>query len=83
MKEQTMKDTNLNQANLFHNFKPVKNSRDFAYELIDRTYETHESLLRACLSYMSTDDVTDMLRSNDCVDCFTENYLEEFGIRKS
>ena len=76
-----MKDLNLNQANLFHNFKPVKNSRDFAYELIDRTYETHESLLRACLSYMSTDDVTDMLKSNDCVDCFTENYLEEFGIR--
>lgn len=59
----------------------MENSRDFAFELIDRTYETHESLLRACLSYMSTDDVTDMLKSNECLECFTEDYLEKFGIK--
>ena len=61
----------------------MKNSRDFAYELIDRTYETNESMLRACLSYMSTDQVTDMLRSNECLDCFTEDYLKEYGINKN
>ena len=60
----------------------MENSRDFAISLIDRTYETHESLLRACLSYMSTDDVTDMLRSNECLDCFTKDHLENFGIKK-
>ena len=59
----------------------MENSRDFAMDLIEKTYETHESLLRACLSYMSTDDVTDMLKTNECLDCFTEAYLEEFGIR--
>tara|TARA_R110000782_G_C14496032_1_gene377948 strand:- start:303 stop:485 length:183 start_codon:yes stop_codon:yes gene_type:complete len=60
----------------------MENSRDFAMDLIDRTYETHESLLKACLSYMSTDDVTDMLRSNECLDCFSTDYLNEFGIKK-
>jgi len=60
----------------------MENSRDFAISLIDRTYETPESLLRACLSYMSTDDVTDMLRSNECLDCFTKDHLENFGIKK-
>ena len=58
------------------------NSRDFVFELIDRTYESHESMLRACLLYMSTDQVTDMLRSNECLDCFTEDYLEQFNIKK-
>jgi len=59
----------------------MKNSRDFAYELINRTYESHESMLQACLSYMTTDQVTDMLRSNECLDCFTEDYLKEYGIK--
>jgi len=60
----------------------MKNSRDFAYELIERTYESNESMLRACLAYMSTDQVTDMLRSNECLDCFTEDYLNQFNIKK-
>ena len=59
----------------------MKNSRDFAYELIERTYESNESMLRACLSYMSTDQVTDMLQSNFDIDCFTEDYLKEYGIK--
>jgi len=25
--------------------------------------------------------VTDMLKTNECLDCFTEAYLEEFGIK--
>ena len=61
----------------------MKNSRDFAYELIDRTYESNESMLRACLAYMSTDQVTDMLLSNFGIDCFTEDYLKEYGINKN
>ena len=60
----------------------MKNSRDFAYELIDRTYESHESMLRACLAYMSTDQVTDMLQSNFDINCFTEDYLNQFNIKK-
>ena len=58
----------------------MKNSRDFVYELINRTYESHESVLKMCLKYMSTDQVTDMLASNECLDCFTEDYLKEYGI---
>ena len=58
------------------------NSRDFVFELIDRTYEGYESMLRACLSHMSSDRVTDMLRSNECLDCFTEDYLKQFNIKK-
>jgi len=61
----------------------MKNSRDFAYELIDRTYESNESMLRACLSYMTIDQVTDMLQSNFDIDCFTEDYLKEYGINKN
>ena len=61
----------------------MKNSRDFAYELIDRTYETNESMLRACLAYMPTDQVSDMLLSNFGIDCFTEDYLKEYGINKN
>ena len=60
----------------------MKNSRDFVFELMDRNYETYESIMRKCLSYMSTDDVEDMLRSNDCLEGFLEGYLEEFGIKK-
>ena len=59
-----------------------KNSKDFAYELINRTYESPESMLSMCLRYMSTDDVTDMLSSNGCLKGWFEEYLEEFGIRK-
>ena len=57
-----------------------KNSRDFVFELISRTYESHESMLKMCLKYMSTDDVTDMLAYNECLGIWTEEYLEEFGI---
>jgi len=59
-----------------------KTPKDFAYELINRTYETHESLLKACLNHMNNDDIGEMLKSKfGIVDCFTENYLNEFGIR--
>tara|TARA_R100001463_G_scaffold815_1_gene3697 strand:+ start:899 stop:1096 length:198 start_codon:yes stop_codon:yes gene_type:complete len=58
-----------------------KNSRDFVFELISRTYESHESMLKMCLKYMSTDDVADMLEDNECLHGFYESYLEEFGIR--
>ena len=59
----------------------MKNSRDFVFELISRTYESHESMLKMCLKYMSTDQVTDMLTSNECLECFTEDYLKEYGIK--
>lgn len=59
-----------------------KTPRDFAYELINRTYESHESLLKACLNHMTNQDISEMLKSNcDILDCFTENYLGKFGIR--
>ena len=38
-------------------------------------------MLKMCLKYMSTDDVTDMLEANECLGIWTEEYLEEFGIR--
>ena len=60
----------------------MKNSRDFVYELIDRTYESHESMLKACLAYMSTDQVTDMLQSNFDINCFPDDYLNQFNIKK-
>ena len=60
----------------------MKNSKDFVYELIDRTYESHESMLKACLAYMSTDQVTDMLQSNFDINCFTDDYLNQFNIKK-
>ena len=60
---------------------PTQNSRDFAIVLIERHYETYESIMRMCLSYMSTSDVEDMLKSNDCLEAFLEVYLNEFGMK--
>jgi len=59
----------------------MKNSRDFAYKLIDDYHETPESLLRMCLTYMSTDSVKDMMEINDCLGAFHKSYLEEYGIK--
>ena len=60
----------------------MKNSRDFAYKLIDDYHETHKSLLRMCLTYMSTDSIKDMMEINDCLWDFPESFLEEYGIKK-
>lgn len=47
----------------------VLDSRDQAMLLVDGGYIKAETMLIACLKYMSKDDVADMLRVND----FLEN----------
>jgi|TARA_R100001510_G_C7579812_1_gene153231 hypothetical protein len=41
------------------------NPRDFAIELVEEGYPTKKAMLRACLKYMSNDDVRDMLDCNE------------------
>lgn len=45
----------------------TQNIRDKALELIDEGIVDSQTMLEACLQYMSTDDVTDMLYSNEFV----------------
>jgi hypothetical protein len=46
----------------------IKNARDKAYELLEEGRLTPEYLAQMCLQYMSTDDIEDMLLSNDIID---------------
>ena len=48
------------------------NSRDKALELVEEGIVSAEYLLTACLKYMSTDDVEDMLDANELSDRFME-----------
>ena len=52
--------------------RPTSNSRDRALELVEEGYISAEDLLTAALKYMSTDDVEDMLDSNELSDRFME-----------
>ena len=49
-----------------------QNSRDRALELVEEGYISAEDLLTAALKYMSTDDVEDMLDTNELSERFTE-----------
>ena len=51
--------------------------RDFALELVSEGYATADHLLLCCLKYMSTDDVRDMLDTNELSPRFNEDNDEE------
>ena len=53
------------------------NSRDRALELVEMGMVSAESMLSMCLSYMSTDDVADMLDANELSARFQEDADEE------
>ena len=46
----------------------IKNSRDKAYELLDEGMIDPRAMAEMCLQYMSTDDIEDMLLSNDVIE---------------
>ena len=48
-------------------FKTIPNTRDKAYELLEEGVVSYQQMAEACLQYMSTDDIEDMLLSNDLV----------------
>ena len=49
------------------------NSRDTALELVDHGMVSAEDMLTMCLKYISTDDVEDMLDTNE----LSERFFEE------
>jgi len=49
-----------------------KDPRSFALELVENGLVNMEVLLRACLGYMSTDEVRDMLDANELSPRFEE-----------
>jgi hypothetical protein len=51
----------------------MTNARDVALELVDNGMVTAEAMLTMCLKYMSTDDVEDMLDSNELSERFFED----------
>ena len=57
----------------------MANSRDIALELVDNGIVSAESMLTACLKYMSTDDVEDMLDCNEWSERFFDEYEEDDG----
>ena len=57
----------------------MANSRDIALELVDNGIVSAESMLTACLKYMSTDDVEDMLDSNEWSERFMCDIYEDDG----
>ena len=52
------------------------NSRDKALEMVEDGYVSAETMLTMCLKYMSTDEVEDMLDSNELSERFDEAYEE-------
>ena len=54
-----------------------KDPRSFALELVDNGSVSAESLLTAALVYMSTDEVRDMLDSNELSPRFSEDDEDE------
>ena len=53
-----------------------KDPREFALCLVDEGLVNVELLLQACLVYMSTDEVRDMLDANELSPRFGEEYEE-------
>ena len=54
-------------------YKRTPDSRDKALELVENGYVSAEDMLTMALKYMSTDDVEDMLDTNE----LSERFLEE------
>ena len=54
-------------------YKRTPDSRDKALELVEDGMVSAEDMLTMCLKYMSTDDVEDMLDTNE----LSERFLEE------
>ena len=65
----TVRATNK-EGNMY--FRPTPNSRDTAIGLVEEGVIDWETLARAALSYMSTDDVDDMLDANELSERFME-----------
>lgn len=55
----------------------MSNSRDRALELVEMGMVSAEDMLTMCLKYMSTDDVEDMLDTNELSPRFQEDWDEE------
>lgn len=53
-----------------------KDPRSFAIDLVEQGLVSPQLLLEACLSYMSTDAVRDMLDCNELSPRFDEEYEE-------
>jgi len=53
-------------------YKRTPDSRDKALELVEDGMVSAEDMLTMCLKYMSTDDVEDMLDTNELSERFTE-----------
>ena len=53
------------------------NSRDEALELVENGVVSAESMLTMCLKYMSTDDVEDMLDTNELSSRFMDDDEDE------
>ena len=60
-------------------YKRTPDSRDKALELVEDGYVSTEDLLTMCLKYMSTDDVEDMLDTNELSERFTEEEENEYA----
>ena len=53
-------------------YKRTPDSRDKALELVEDGMVSAEDMLTMCLKYMSTDEVEDMLDTNELSERFTE-----------
>jgi hypothetical protein len=61
----------------------MKDVRDFALAMVDEGHADANHMLLACLKYMSTDDVRDMLHCNEyptCEEDLAEGISEEEGM---
>ena len=54
--------------------RTAPNGRDKALELVEDGMVSAEDMLTMCLKYMSTDDVEDMLDTNELSERFEEAY---------
>ena len=72
MESQSLSLTCPNQSSnidpVMNNPWRIKNSRDKAYELLEEGVVSYQAMAEACLQYMSTDDIEDMLISNEMID---------------
>jgi len=59
------------------------NARDLAIHLTETAAISERDLLVACLKYMSTDEVADMLDANELLTPFMGGWLQDnYGINK-
>lgn len=57
--------------------KTMNTPRDLAMGLVDTGSATERQMLQACLAYMSWDEVSDMLKTNEFLDILPDGYAEE------